>query len=68
MIKIKGWDQNSLIQRVFAYNIKYDLDSAEGDRDKLAEMKEHRLGDLTLYLPNVLSGRFKDPKVDSWIS
>ena len=51
MIKIKGWDENSLIQRVFAYNIKYDLDSAEGDKDKLAEMKGRRLGDMTLCLP-----------------
>ena len=54
MVEIKGWDGNPLVQRVFAFNIKYDLDCAELKKDKLAEMKELLLGNQTFYKPEEL--------------
>ena len=67
MIIIKGWDENSLIQRVFAYNIKYDLDFAECDKDKLAELKGRRLGDMTLCLPEELWYCLDASRIHKWI-
>ena len=67
MIEIKGWDGNSLVQRVFAYNIEYELDSVEGDKDKLAEIKERRLGDQTLYLPEELWYCLDASRIHKWV-
>ena len=67
MIQIKGWDGHSLIQRVFAYNINYDLATAANEPEKLATLKERLLRDQTFYLPEELWNCLDASRIQEWI-